>query len=94
MKLELDVKLAAYQCHKVVRAAKIVEVALSNRRDQKAAIWLDGRPEMIPVPQAFIDKHNVKAGGYLVVYSDGYTSFSPADAFESGYTLLPDHLVE
>ena len=27
-------------------------------------------------------------GGYYVVYEDGYKSFSPAGAFESGYTPL------
>lgn len=27
-------------------------------------------------------------GGYYVVYEDGYASFSPAEAFESGYTLI------
>jgi hypothetical protein len=27
-------------------------------------------------------------GGYYVVYEDGYKSFSPASAFENGYTRL------
>ena len=27
----------------------------------------------------------MKVGGYYVVYEDGYKSFSPAEAFESGY---------
>ncbi|MCK9988658.1 MAG: hypothetical protein AzoDbin1_05130 [Azoarcus sp.] len=27
-------------------------------------------------------------GGYYVVYEDGYKSFSPAIAFESGYTRI------
>ena len=29
-----------------------------------------------------------EVGGYYVVYEDGYKSFSPAGAFESGYTPL------
>jgi len=36
----------------------------------------------------FILKHRPEAGGYFVVYDDGYQSFSPAKAFEEGYTLL------
>lgn len=29
-----------------------------------------------------------KVGGYYVVYEDGYESWSPAEAFEKGYTLI------
>ncbi len=36
----------------------------------------------------FVSKHRPKVGGYYVVYKDGYKSFSPADAFEDGYTKL------
>lgn len=35
----------------------------------------------------FIQKHKPQVGGYWVKYDDGYTSFSPAKAFEEGYTL-------
>jgi hypothetical protein len=37
---------------------------------------------------AYLRKHNPKPGGYYVVYKDGYKSFSPADAFEGGYTRV------
>lgn len=40
------------------------------------------------VPKSYVDKHNPEAGGYYVVYDDGYKSFSPAKAFEDGYTRL------
>ena len=33
-------------------------------------------------------KHDPQAGGYYVVYADGYQSFSPAQAFEEGYTRI------
>lgn len=33
-------------------------------------------------------KHKPVAGGYFVVYEDGYESFSPAKAFEEGYTRI------
>ena len=29
-----------------------------------------------------------RVGGYYVVYADGYKSFSPATAFEEGYTKI------
>lgn len=32
----------------------------------------------------WVARHRPQAGGYLVVYEDGYTSWSPAEAFERG----------
>ncbi|MCU1338860.1 MAG: hypothetical protein JWO19_4441 [Bryobacterales bacterium] len=40
------------------------------------------------VDQAYMDKHKPDVGGYYVQYDDGYKSFSPAKAFEDGYTRL------
>jgi len=36
----------------------------------------------------FLSKHKPEVGGYFVQYADGYKSFSPAKAFEEGYTLI------
>ncbi len=36
----------------------------------------------------YLAKHKPEAGGYYVQYNDGYKSFSPATAFEEGYTKL------
>jgi hypothetical protein len=36
----------------------------------------------------YMQKHKPEVGGYYVVYDDGYKSFSPAKAFEDGYTRL------
>ncbi len=41
-----------------------------------------------PVDAAYIRKHQPQVSGYFVVYEDGYKSFSPAAAFESGYTKI------
>ena len=40
------------------------------------------------VDNEFMNKHKPVVGGYFVIYEDGYTSFSPAAAFESGYTRV------
>jgi bacterioferritin-associated ferredoxin len=42
----------------------------------------------LPFPREFVDKHKPQVGGYIVIYDDGYTSFSPAKAFEEGYTRI------
>lgn len=38
------------------------------------------------VDSDYIVRHKPEAGGYFVQYVDGYKSFSPAQAFEEGYT--------
>jgi hypothetical protein len=42
----------------------------------------------IIVGAQFLEKHKPEVGGYFVQYADGYKSFSPAAAFEEGYTLI------
>jgi hypothetical protein len=42
----------------------------------------------IPVNAEYLQKHKPRVGGYYVRYADGYESFSPAQAFEEGYTLM------
>lgn len=41
-----------------------------------------------PVDATFMAKHKPEIGGYFVVYKDGYKSYSPAKAFEEGYTRI------
>ncbi len=52
-----------------------------------AKLWF-GDAGPIDVSGAWMAKHEPQVGGYYVVYEDGYTSFSPADAFEKGYTKI------
>ena len=44
--------------------------------------------DKVPMSPEYVAKHKPEVGGYYVVYEDGYKSFSPAGAFESGYTPL------
>lgn len=86
-----------YQSHKKVWALKIARVSLDQDAAQVEGRYTDGSAVIVPaeVPYApfvvnaeYVRKHNPQAGGYFVQYEDGYTSFSPAEAFESGYTRL------
>lgn len=47
----------------------------------------DGYAEFT-VNREYMLKHNPQVGGYYVVYDDGYKSYSPAKAFEDGYTRI------
>ena len=68
-------------------AMKIAKIDLTDKRHGDATlVGEDGTG--IAVDDAYLRKHNPHAGGYLVVYADGYVSFSPAKAFEEGYTRI------
>ena len=79
-------ELPQYKCHKVVRAG----VICSWHSCGFVSVEIKGTDTIIEVEvgQKWIEKHNPESGGYLVVYEDGYTSYSPAAAFEAGYTLV------
>lgn len=76
-----------YQCHKRVRAAKIIAICGNQLKLEIPA----ERPNEIayqaiePVSIEFLRKHSPQVGGYYVVYEDGYISYSPEKAFEDGY---------
>lgn len=79
-----------YQCHKKVWALKITCVTVGDP-DQKGNVLLhfDGSgftPRS--VTSDWYVKHGAKPGGYWVQYEGGYESYSPADVFEAGYTLV------
>ncbi len=76
-----------YQCHKQVWALKIV--AINPIADGTALLTpADEGYAPFEVDAASLRKHKPEAGGYYVVYDDGYKSFSPAKAFEEGYTRI------
>ncbi|RQZ76440.1 hypothetical protein DF052_00355 [Burkholderia glumae] len=91
-------ELPQYECHKKVWALKIkaIEPKIDSSKYGLEAIIHNGATitpaeegyAPFEVHQGYIDKHSPKVGGYYVVYADGYKSFSPAEAFESGYTLI------
>lgn len=75
-------QMPQYQCHKKVWALKI------ESADESTLFFEDKRYAPMYVGLNWIEKHEPLAGGYLVVYEDGYRSYSPAAAFESGYSLI------
>ncbi len=83
-------EMPRYRCHKEVQALKIAEVFIPDPPEFDGARlrFEDDRFPSLDVPDDYVAKHDPKPGGYLVVYADGYQSFSPAEAFESGYTLI------
>lgn len=92
-----------YQCHKKVWALKIKQVIVHAHPDPNYddKVWF-ASPEFqgghlfieddgfapIAFDADWFRKHNPEIGGYYVVYEDGYKSYSPAKAFEEGYTRI------
>ncbi len=82
-------RLQAYRSHKIVHAGKITGVFPDTSTDGAIlAVSAFGEEVRVLVPLAYLVKHDPKVGGYYVEYSDGYASWSPAEAFESGYDQL------
>lgn len=75
-----------YRCHKDVHALKI-EALIASPEGLMLVPAEEGYASFV-LPPEYVQKHNPQPGGYYVVYKDGYASFSPAAAFEEGYTLI------
>lgn len=87
-------KLPEFKCHKIVRATKIRAVHASSPPEVDM-LEVDHLPELVHLEDDWVSRHQPEAGGYLVVYADGYMSYSPAGAFEKGYTATKlDPIVE
>lgn len=85
--MSVGIPIPQYQCHKKVWALKIESVR--HNSDGTATIHpVDRDYARFDVPAEYREKHDPEAGGYYVVYDDGYKSFSPAAAFEAGYTRI------
>lgn len=90
------VALPAYKCHKEVKALKIKAIMNPNEgidcedNGERIATFSDAGYEACAFlfDHRFMHRHKPEVGGYYVVYEDGYTSFSPAEAFESGYARI------
>ncbi len=89
---EASSPMPEYKSHKKVWALKICEVASNATQEQEsdggAILCVEAGYAPIHVDREYVAKHKPEAGGYYVVYADGYKSFSPAKAFEEGYTRV------
>ena len=94
---EDTVEMPRYKCHKEVWALKIAGIEYDHDKANAEKRETDGSAIITPeengyapfkVDHDYVRKHNPQVGGYFVQYKDGYKSFSPADAFEGGYTKV------
>jgi len=81
------VQLPTWRCHKVVQAARIEAIVRGDDPDD-ITLCVACPPHMLKVNAVWDAKHVPQPGGYFVRYEDGYESYSPAKAFEEGYTRI------
>ena len=83
-------EMPRYKCHKEVHALKIQEMRVVPETTTGRWLLYPADPEYGPieVDQEYMVRHKPQLGGYYVVYEDGYASYSPAKAFEDGYTRI------
>lgn len=86
-------EMPRYQSHKVVHALKLRKVDRLAR--PRMVLFCPADPEyaVIEVPVEDELAKREQSGqqgdpGYLVVYPDGFRSWSPTKAFEEGYTRM------
>jgi hypothetical protein len=82
---EPQMEMPKYSCHKKVWALKIKLIGIAP--DGSGLITPEDQGyAAFEVSTEYMEKHKPQYGGYYVVYKGGYKSFSPAEAFEDGYT--------
>ena len=84
---DLSDPMPLYRCHKEVQALKIKSILSS---ENGATITpTDESYNPFYVSAEYVKRNNTMIpGGYYVRYEDGYESYSPAEPFEAGYTLI------
>lgn len=91
-------EMPRYQSHKKVWALKIAQIehlpnpditGMSAAASYGAIITpVEDGYAPFPVSAEYVIKHKPQEGGYFVQYEGGYKSYSPAEAFEGGYTPI------
>jgi hypothetical protein len=87
--VQAQVEMPKYLCHKQVWALKIKSIDFDAIHKVTKLTPEESGYAPVVVDQKWMEKHQPVVGGYYVGYDDGYKSFSPAKAFEDGYTRIP-----
>jgi hypothetical protein len=84
------IEMPRYQSHKAVWALKIKSIDDPNNATDGSRLLSFEESGYAPicVDGTYMQKHNPQVGGYYIVYADGYKSWSPAPAFDEGYTRI------
>jgi hypothetical protein len=94
---ERALEMRYWQCHKRVRAAKIVDIKSADEVEPVERGEIPGLAVFVEGVEGYFNVHHswaakqgpvLQPGNMLVFYEDGYMSVSPVDTFESGYAEI------
>lgn len=81
--------LPTYRSIKIVKAAKITAIHKCGiTRINTLSLDALGQQFELKAEDSWFYKHEPQVGGYLVVYEDGYCSYSPSVPFEKGHVRI------
>ena len=85
-------EMPQYECHKKVWALKIAAIEVYEDKSAKI-VPSDNGYDMFKTKEGWAEKFHGDENdiGYYVVYPDGYASWSPTSAFDSGYKLIGEN---
>lgn len=91
--MHASVALPRWQSHKQVYGDKITKIQRADpnsesAKDDAGIRWLLDCGGIVTVTKDLIGRGAPVVGDYYVQYDDGYKSWSPAKAFEEGYTRI------
>lgn len=86
--MSVQAELPKYKCHKEVWALQIKAIEVCPLSGCATITPEEEGYAPFRVEHGYVQKHRPTVGGYYVLYEGGYTSFSPAKPFESGYTRI------
>ena len=82
-------EMPRYECHKKVWALKIAAIEIHEDRSATITPADEGYAPFKTAPAwAERFKSGTDDPGYYVVYQDGFASWSPSNAFETGYSRI------
>lgn len=84
-------QLPKWVSHKEIWGDKIIKIvrgAANVGTELTGDTWIIAEGCAIPVTTSLVARSEPVVGDYYVKYADGYQSWSPAKAFEEGYTRL------
>lgn len=81
--------LPTYRSIKIVKAAKITAIEKCGiTRINTLSLDALGQKFELKAEDSWFYKHEPQVGGYVVVYDDGYCSYSPSVPFEKGHVRI------
>ncbi|ESZ32712.1 hypothetical protein [Mesorhizobium sp. L2C066B000] len=87
----VNAALPRYRCHKVVQALKLTDITRNLDTGQVTLTPEDKSYQPFDAPPGWYERFHGSDNdtGYFVQYEDGFSSWSPTEPFEDGYSLMP-----